>query len=201
MENPKQCLAGTSAKRIVESGRDQQGSEPPPHMGPGVRPTPTPAARDGELAATIRQMQAEKQNLYDRLLRKQAELENLRKRTEREKEEFRQNANADLIHALLPTLDALERALKHRQMAPPDEFYTGMQLVYQGLLDVLKREGLTPIEAVSQTFDPHLHQAVECIEDEQHRDQEVVEELLRGYKFKHRLLRPSMVKVAVRERR
>jgi len=201
MEKPEQFLTRTGATQVTELGRDQEGSEPPPHMGPGVRPTPTSAARDGELAATIRQMQAEKQNLYDRLLRKQAELENLRKRTEREKEEFRQNANADLIHALLPTLDALERALKHREMGVPDEFYTGMQLVYQGLLDVLKREGLTPIEAVSQTFDPHLHQAVECIEDEQHRDQEVVEELLRGYKLKHRLLRPSMVKVAVGGRR
>ena len=186
---------------VTESGRDQEGSEPPPRMGPGVRPTPTPPAGVGELTATIRQLQAEKQDLYDRLLRKQAELENLRKRTEREKEAFRQNANGDLIHALLPTLDGFERALKHREMGVPDEFYTGMQLVYQGLLDVLKREGLTPIETLGRTFDPRLHQAVECIEDEQRRDQEIVEELLRGYEFKHRLLRPSMVKVAVRERR
>jgi len=201
MEKPEQFLTRTGATQFTESGRDQEGSEPPPHMGPGIRPTPTLAPDVGELTATIRQLEAEKQNLYDRLLRKQAELENLRKRTEREKEELRQNANADLIRALLPTLDGFERALKHPEMGPPDEFYTGMQLVYQGLLDVLRREGLTPIEAVGQTFDPHLHQAVECIEDEQHRDQEVVEELLRGYKFKHRLLRPSMVKVAVRERR
>jgi molecular chaperone GrpE len=170
-------------------------------MGPGVRPTPTPAAGDAELTATIRQLQAEKQNLYDRLLRKQAELENLRKRTEREKEEFRQYASADLIRALLPSLDGLERALKHREIGVSDEFYTGMQLVYQGLLEVLKREGLTPIKAVGETFDPHLHQAVECIEDDKCRDQEIVEELLRGYTFKHRLLRPSMVKVAVRARR
>ena len=201
MENPEQFPTKTSAMHVTESGRDQEGSEPPPHLGPGVRPTPMPAAGVGELTATIRQLQAEKQNLYDRLLRKQAELENLRKRTEREKEEFRQRASADLVRALLPTLDGFERALKHRDRGVSEEFYTGMELVYQGLLDVLKREGLTPIKAVGETFDPHLHQAVECIEDEQRRDQEIVEELLRGYKFKHRLLRPSMVKVAVRERR
>ena len=201
MEKPEQFLTRTGATQVTELGRDQEGSEPPPHMGPGVRPTPTSAARDGELAATIRQMQAEKQNLYDRLLRKQADLENLRKRTEREREEFRQHANADLIGALLPTLDGFERALKHPDMGVSDEFYTGLQLVYQGLLDVLKREGLTPIKAVGETFDPHLHQAVECIEDDKCRDQEIVEELLRGYEFKHRLLRPSMVKVAVRARR
>ena len=187
--------------RVTESGRDQEESEPPTHMGAGVRPTPTPATRDGDFAATIRQLQAEKQNLYDRLLRKQAELENLRKRTEREKEDLRQHANADLIRALLPTLDGFERALKHRGPGVSDEFHAGLQLVYQGLLDVLEREGLTPIEAVGENLDPHLHQAVECVEDDQRRDQEIVEELLRGYKLKHRLLRPSMVKVAVRERR
>jgi molecular chaperone GrpE len=170
-------------------------------VGPGVQPTPSPSADVAELSATIQQLRAEKQNLYDRLLRKQAELENFRKRTEREKEKFVQHANADLIRALLPSLDGFERALKHRGMGTSNDFYKGMEMIYHELMNVLTREGLRPIEALGQTFDPHLHQAVESIEDEQHRDQEIVEELLRGYKFKHRILRPSMVKVTVKTKR
>jgi molecular chaperone GrpE len=154
-----------------------------------------------ELTARIQRLQAEKNELYDRLLRKQAELENLRKRMQREKEEFLQHADADLIRALLPSLDGFDRALKHRDPRVPEEFHKGVELIYQGLFDVLKRRGLEPIDAVGQTFDPHLHQAVGTVEDEQHRDQEIVEELLRGYELKRRLLRPSMVKVAVTTKR
>jgi molecular chaperone GrpE len=116
---------------------------------------------------------------------------------QRENEELLQYADANLIRDLLPSLDGLDRALRHRPKGVPDEFYKGVELIDQGLLDVLNRHGLEPIEAVGQTFDPHLHHAVGTVEDEQHRDQEIVEELLRGYKLKHRLLRPSMVKVAV----
>ncbi len=162
---------------------------------------PSPSADVADLTATIQKLQTEKKELYDRLLRKQAELENLRKRTEREKEEFREHANADLIRALLPSLDGLERALKYRDRRVPDQFYKGLELIYQGLFDILKSRGLEPIKAVGQIFDPHLHQAVGTIEDDQRRDQEVVEEFLRGYKLKHRLLRPSMVKVAVTPKR
>jgi molecular chaperone GrpE len=160
-----------------------------------------PAAEVGELTAAIHELQAENQNLYDRLLRKQAELENMRKRTEREKGELVQHANADLIRALLPTLDGFERALKHRDIGASDDFYKGIEMIYHKLMNVLRREGITPIEALGHTFDPHLHQAVESVEDEQHRDQEIVEELLPGYTLKHRLLRPSMVKVAVKTKR
>jgi molecular chaperone GrpE len=169
---------------------------------PGLaRAAPSPAADIAELTATIQQLQADNQKLYDRLLRKQAELENLRKRMQREKEEFLEHASADLIRDLLPSLDGFERALKHRDTGVPNEFYKGLELIYSGLLGVLKRHGLEPIEAVGQMFDPHLHQAVETVADEQRRDQEIVEELLRGYKLKHRLLRPSVVKVAVTTKR
>jgi len=68
-------------------------------------------------------------------------------------------------------------------------------------MSVLTREGLRPIEALGHTFDPHLHQAVESVDDERRRDQEIVEELLPGYTLKHRLLRPSMVKVAIKTKR
>lgn len=150
-----------------------------------------------DLAAAYRKLQVEKKELFDRLVRKQAELENVRKRVEREKEDFLQHATMGLIRALLPTVDSLERGLKHREEEIPEKFYKGMELIHRELLDVLKRAGLTPVESEGQMFDPHVHQAVETVETGKHRDQEVVEELQRGYKLKHRLLRPAIVKVAV----
>lgn len=159
---------------------------------------PTVAASD--LAAAGEKLQAEKRELYDRLLRKQAELENFRKRTQREKEDFLQHANADLLRALLPALDGFERALKQRNSEVPESFYQGMELIYRQLMEVLRRAGLTAIEAVGKLFDPHLHQAVETVESGEGRDQEIVEELQKGYLLKQRLLRPSIVKVAVAPR-
>jgi molecular chaperone GrpE len=119
---------------------------------------------------------------------------------QREKEEFIEQAKADLIRALLPSLDAFERALRDRDKTVPNGFYEGMELIYGGLLQVLQRAGLTRIEALGQTFDPRLHQAVEIAEDERRRDHEIVQELLPGFKFRQQLLRPSMVKVAVTKR-
>lgn len=150
-----------------------------------------------EQSPAYQKLLAEKDGLYDRLLRKQAELENLRKRFQREKEEFLQHASADLVRTLLPALDGFERALKHRDPSVPEQFYQGVELIHRQLSEALHRAGLAPIEAVGKTFDPHLHQAVETVEAPGRRDQEIVEELQIGYKFRHRLLRPAIVKVAV----
>lgn len=150
-----------------------------------------------DLAAAYEKAVAEKRDLQERLLRKQAELENLRKRLQREKEEFLQHATGELIRALLPTLDGFERALQHRDPSVPDTYVQGIELIYRQLFDVLARAGLEPVETVGKLFDPHVHQAVETVESPGRRDHEVVEELQRGYKLKHRLLRPAVVKVAV----
>jgi len=163
---------------------------------PVKAPEPGEVELPSDLPAAYRKVAAEKDDLYDRLLRKQAELENARKRLQREKEEFLQHAAADLIRALLPVLDGFERALKHRDAKVPADFYEGVELIQRQLLDVLGRAGLAPIETAGKTFDPHLHQAVESVESPGHRDQEIVEELQRGYKLRHRLLRPAVVKVA-----
>lgn len=151
----------------------------------------------GDLAAAYRKLLGEKQDLYDRLLRKQAELENVKKRTERDKEDFLKHATADLVRALLPALDSFERAMKSRDPRVPVDFYKGVELIHREFVEVLKRAGLEPIETKNMIFDPHLHQAVERVESSEHRDQEIVEELQRGYKLKSRLLRPAIVKVAV----
>jgi len=149
-----------------------------------------------DLASAYEKVVEEKRELYDRLLRKQAEMDNFRKRVQREKEDFLQLANADLIRALLPVVDGFERALRHRDPGVPKSYYDGMELIHQELLGVLGRAGLTPIETAGKLFDPHMHQAVETVEAKGHRDQEIVEELQRGYKLKNRLLRPAIVKVA-----
>lgn len=149
-----------------------------------------------DLAQAYQKLLEEKQELYDRLLRKQAEFENWRKRTQREKEDFRAHAVADLIHELLPVLDGFDRALKQRDHRVPEQFYQGMELIHRELFEVLSRAGLAPVETAGQVFDPHFHHAVETVEVPGARDQEIVEELQRGYKLKHRLLRPATVKVA-----
>jgi molecular chaperone GrpE len=190
MENDKELNKGNEAAGVEDpsngGGRDSVQSA-------GSAGTPST-----DLATAYEKLLAEKKELYERLLRKQAELENFRKRTEREKEEFLKHATADLIRALLPALDSFERALKHRHSDVPQRFYQGMELIHKELLDVLARAGLTSVEAAGEIFDPYLHQAVETVESSEHRDQEVVEELQRGYKLKQRLLRPAIVKVAVR---
>ncbi|MGH9344602.1 MAG: nucleotide exchange factor GrpE [Terriglobia bacterium] len=150
-----------------------------------------------DLAAAYQKAVAEKQEFYDLALRSRAELENFRKRTQREKEEFLQHANADLMRALLPALDGFDRALKHRDPKAPAKIYEGLELIHRQLLDTLGRAGLKAVETEGESFDPNLHQAVETVESDKHRDQEIIEELQRGYKLKHRLLRPAIVKVAV----
>jgi molecular chaperone GrpE len=189
----------TTAKNRVGAGpgKNEAGAESIPWVAQQIDSSPSLAADVVGLTASVEKLRVEKTELYDRLLRKQAEFENLRKRTEREKEEFRQNANAKLIQDLLPSLDGIERALAHRDAHVPDQFYTGVEMIHKGLSDVMKCHGLEAIETVGRTFDPHLHQAVETVEDDLHRDQEVVAELVRGYKLKQRLLRPAMVRVAM----
>ncbi len=171
---------------------DRGGIEPEPAEAEGERPSPE------ELARSCQELEAEKQKLYDRLLRKQAEFDNFRKRAEREREDFVQHANAELLRSLLPTLDGFDRALKRRDPKVPDQFYEGMELIYRQLSDTLRRAGLASVDSEGLTFDPEVHQAVETVESSEHRHHEVMEELQRGYKLKHRLLRPALVKVAVR---
>jgi molecular chaperone GrpE len=184
----------TDEKNLAEQPESAVGS--PPDSSPKREAEGVPAL-PADLAAAYRQLLSEKKELFDRLIRKQAELENVRKRVEREKEDFLQHATMGLIRALLPTLDALERGLKHREDNVPEKFYAGMELIHRELLEVLKRAGLAAVESEGKAFDPHVHQAVETVETDKFNDQAVVEELQRGYKLKQRLLRPAIVKVAV----
>jgi len=154
---------------------------------------------EGELQAVTAErdkLLAEKADLYDRLLRKQAEFDNFRRRTERDRSEFMQFLGMDLARELLPILDDFERALKVE--CPDPNYAKGVDLIYQRLRDTLNKMGVEPIEAAGRKFDPNLHQAVDRVETDTVEDETVLEEYQRGYNFKGKLLRPAMVKVAVR---
>jgi len=140
----------------------------------------------------------EKAGLQDRILRLQAEFDNFRKRTEREKMEFAEYAGEQTVRALVPVLDDFERALKARTPEVPDEFIKGIELIYNRLLDTLKKQGLEPMETDGAQFDPHQHQAIQRLETDEHPDGAIVQEFQRGYNFRSRLLRPAMVQVAVK---
>jgi molecular chaperone GrpE len=154
---------------------------------------------EGQLAAVTAerdQLAAEKTDLGDRLLRARAEFDNARRRTERERSEFLQFAAMDLVKDVLPVLDDFERAVK---VETADRNYAkGVELIYQRLYETLKKLGLEPIEAAGRPFDPNLHQAVERVETDEAKDQTVLGEFQRGYNFKGKMLRPAMVRVAVK---
>ncbi|NPV62634.1 MAG: nucleotide exchange factor GrpE [Methanotrichaceae archaeon] len=125
----------------------------------------------------------------DQLLRCRAELDNVVKRSSREKEEMAKYASEKLICKILPVLDSLEQAAKH------DE---GSKILYQQLFEVLRGEGLVPIEAVGKKFDPYRHEALYKIKSEQLEEDAVAEEVQKGYLFGSRVIRFSKVAVAKR---
>ena len=149
-----------------------------------------PAGTDAEL----QKVKAERDALLDRLARAQAEFDNARKRAAKEQQEYRDFAMADAIKSLLPVLDNFERALQSK--SEPGDFRSGVDLIYKQLRDVLVKLGVQPIDAQGQQFNPHFHEAIEMVDTPDAADHEVLEEWQRGYKYKDRLLRPSMVKVA-----
>lgn len=156
----------------------------------------TPSVAPEEAAAELEKLREENKKLNDQLLRKHAELENFRRRAEREKEEFVQYSLYSAVKELLPILDGFELALNSDGSG--EEYRKGVALIYQTLSSALQRLGLKPIESKGQEFDPHKHQAVATVQTNEVPEHQVVDELQRGYFFKDRLLRPAMVTVAKR---
>ncbi|RJX22854.1 MAG: nucleotide exchange factor GrpE [Ammonifex sp.] len=135
------------------------------------------------------------QEYYQQLLRLRADYENLRKRVNKEREEFLHFAGEALVASLLPVLDDFERALK----SPGDkvsDFLAGIEMIYRRLSETFTHEGLEVIPAVGALFDPTRHEAVAFEEDGEHPANTILEELRRGYTFRGKVLRPALVKVA-----
>jgi molecular chaperone GrpE len=130
-------------------------------------------------------------------LRKLAEFDNYRKRTDRERQELRRTAAEGLVAELLPVLDNFERALQHADESELEAFREGVAMIARQFSDLLQRTGLEAVDPSGQLFDPELHEAVQRIEGSEYRPGTVVSVFSKGYLFGGRLLRPAMVAVAV----
>lgn len=142
-----------------------------------------------------KKLREERDNLFDRLARLQAEFDNYRKRAAKENADYREYAVADAARNLLPVIDNLSLALKNTS-AKPEDFRKGVELIYKQLQDSLQKLNIQRIPAQGEAFDPRVHEAIEMVESDQVPDHHVLEELQPGYRIKDRLLRPAMVRVA-----
>ncbi len=158
--------------------------------GAGSTTDPTPA-----LADEIVELRKERDGLHDRLLRQAAEFDNYRKRIDRERKDSAQMASIDFVQELLPVIDDFERALQI-EASGADSYRHGLEIIHRALMDMLRKRGVTPIDAVGTVFDPQIHQAVAHEEAPDRRDGEVIEQFTRGYRLGDKLVRPAMVKVA-----
>ena len=143
--------------------------------------------------------QAQKANEYwDRLLRQQADFENMRKRLERDKQEFLKFAQEGIIVELLEVLDDLERSVEaaEKKQENFEAFLKGIEMILAHLYGLLKKRGVAPIEAKGKRFDTNQHEALMQTETNEHDDQEIIEELQKGYKFNDKVIRTAKVRVA-----
>jgi molecular chaperone GrpE len=151
----------------------------------------------GSAVVDANEIQRQRDDYYDRLLRKTAEFDNYRKRVERDRQSMSDTVAADVVRDLLPLVDDLERALKADTGADGAEAYRrGVELIHRQLLDVLRKRGVRAIDALGTDFDPHIHQAIAHEPADGRRDGEVIEEFGRGYMLGDRMIRPAIVKVA-----
>lgn len=148
-----------------------------------------------EASPSLKDAIAEKDRFYDLLLRKQAEFENFRKRSERERGEISATIVHDLIKRLLPILDSLERALRTSE-GSNDPLRQGLVLIHQQFLEALRKEGVMAMDTLGTQFDPRHHEAVQVLDVEGFQQGVILEQMQSGYTLNDRLLRPALVKVA-----
>lgn len=150
-----------------------------------------------QLKEALQGKEKEAKDNYDRFLRMAADLENFKRRTAKEREEYVKFANEDLIKAILPFIDNLERAVNHAEkVSDTGVMIEGVRLTIEQVLQALNRFGVTPLESVGKPFDPNLHEAMVMVESDQHEPNRVVEEFQKGYLLHDRLLRPATVSVS-----
>ena len=155
-----------------------------------------PTADAAQAASELDVLKRERDEHYDRLLRKTAEFDNYRRRVERERREQADRAVVVLLEELLLVVDDFDLALTVDAGEGAAPYRKGVELIHAKLHDMLRKQGLRAIDAVGADFDPNIHQAVLHEPSEDHRENEVIGELRKGYMLNDRLLRPSLVKVA-----
>ena len=187
--------------------------DPPVTAMPQADGTPGEAVKGGgpevaELVATraeLKRFEAEVKELKDALARRQADFENYRKRMERERNETYNRVVADIAGKLLPVLDNLKRALETEASVEASEsdefrhFLSGVDLIYKQLNGVLDALGVKPVLSEGEQFNPHVHEAVVTEETDEYEPDTVMQEIVRGFRIGDKLIRPALVKVAVKK--
>jgi molecular chaperone GrpE len=141
----------------------------------------------------IAELQGKVAELTDLLKRNQAEFLNYKNRTDKENKVIVEYANSDIVKKLLPVVDSFEMALKNTD--DPESFKKGMEMIHSQLMNILKQEGLSPIDVDGKKFDPYLHEVLMKEKSDKEEDT-VIDEFQRGYKFKDRVIRHSKVKLS-----
>ncbi|EGG37188.1 MULTISPECIES: nucleotide exchange factor GrpE [Paenibacillus] len=158
----------------------------------------TESADEAAGSAELEKLQAELQEQQQRTLRVQADFDNFRRRTQKEKEDLGKYASSKLITELLPVIDNFERALQASEENPEFEsFSKGVSMIFRQLESVLATEGLSAMKSVGEPFNPEYHQAIMQVESDEYEEGIVVEEVQKGYMLKDKVLRPAMVKVSM----
>ncbi|RAR43983.1 nucleotide exchange factor GrpE [Paenibacillus sp. MDMC362] len=159
---------------------------------------PVTESADEAGSAELEKLQAEVLEHQQRTLRVQADFDNFRRRTQKEKEDLGKYASSKLITELLPVIDNFERALQASEENPEFEsFSKGVSMIFRQLESVLATEGLTAMKSVGEPFNPEYHQAIMQVESDEYEEGIVVEEVQKGYMLKDKVLRPAMVKVSM----
>lgn len=158
-------------------------------------------ATDTESGKDVEQISQELAEMKERLLRNVAEMDNMRKRLEREKADFIKFSMESVLKDMIPVLDSFDKALSasssHSESGDSKSFHEGMTMVHRQFLTALSKHGLEPVESVGKPFDPNFHQAIQRIESSDVTDETVATEFMKGYALHGRLVRPAMVSVKV----
>jgi molecular chaperone GrpE len=188
------------AKQHNQDSRDESGADNVMPIS-GRDDEQAPIARDAAaLSEQVAKLLAEKRELTDTLVRRQADFENYRKRIERERQTEHHRGIEALIESLLPVMDGFERALAAHADPGYENYRKGFELIYRQLENILSKKGLELIDAEGKPFDPHLHHAVERIESTDYPDGTVIGVMQNGYMFHGKVLRAAMVRVTVNSR-
>lgn len=156
--------------------------------------TETPEEEAETLRAEVERLTADLKEKEDRVLRLQADFENFRRRVSKERIELADVVKQDFLKDMLPLVDNFERAMA-AEKTDGEAFQKGVEMIYTQFGEILKKNGLEPIETEGRKFDPNFHQAVMRVADPELEDERIVKELQRGYTAHGRVLRPSMVQV------
>lgn len=180
----------------IDGGRSERETNSSPASDDPASGDP-PATGETSIASELQKLKAEKEELLQTMIRRQADFENFRKRTERDRQEEGRRGVERLILDLIPVLDAFDRALQAHDDPAYEEYRKGVTMIRKQLWDSISKHGVQRIEAAGKIFDPHQHQAIERLESEEYPDGFVVAVFQDGYTFHERVLRPAIVRVAV----